>query len=75
MLPALTATSNARENWLTVELKNENRKQCACLGDAELDGVVGGARDLGRYNRMFELMSKIIQSASETKKAIIANIR
>jgi len=61
---------------MVIELNNENRNQRACLGDAELDGVVGGAgRDLGRYNRMFELMSKVISMAGETKKAIIANIR
>jgi hypothetical protein len=59
---------------MTIELKTENRNQRACLGESELDGVVGG-RDLGRYNRMFEMMSKIIQSAGDIEKAIIANIR
>ena len=58
---------------MTVELNNESRND---LSNTELDSVVGGAdRDLGRYNRMFELMSKIMQSAHEMKKALIGNIR
>ena len=61
---------------MAIELKSENLNPRAGLGDAELDSVVGGAgRDLGSYNRMFELMSKVISMAGETKKAIIGNIR
>lgn len=32
-------------------------------------------RDLGKYNRMFEMYSKIMANAHEMKKSIIGNIR
>ena len=57
---------------MTVELKNERRNDRDRLIDTELDRVVAGAE---KYNRMMELMSKVISMAGETKKAIIANIR
>ena len=42
-------------------------------GDPSEADLAKFQRDLGRYNRMFEMFSKIMANSHEMKKALIAN--
>ena len=58
---------------MAVESRIESRNERDCFSETELDGVTAGTGN--SYNRMMELMSKVLQSVADTQKAIIANIR
>jgi len=58
---------------MAAELKVESRTEAAPLTETELNAVVAGAGP--RYDRMMELISKVMQSTADIKKAIIGNIR
>jgi hypothetical protein len=58
---------------MAIDSNLEHRNERDALAGTELDSVTAGADS--SYNRMLELMSKVLQSAADTRKAIIANIR
>ena len=61
--------------------------ELSAMNETEIAAVSGGSlplsatsvelveyqRDLGKYNRMFEMMSKIMANSHEMKKALIGN--
>jgi hypothetical protein len=63
----------SREHNVADESKTESRNSRDGLTESALDGVTGGAN--GKYDRLMEMMSKVLQSAADIRKSIVANIR